>query len=165
MGDEKIMNQAKTHTLKTIREEFNDYELEDGNIIRSKHVLISFGFTGELKKSETGKDVAKMKVSMKHVAGVVSLVDIDTTVLEQYTGQQINKSTYIKKIQFKPNKTFINLYETDEFLITIENTVNEIWLTKFKDESDTPLYHVVANAILDAKLKNDENRTKPHLEK
>lgn len=163
MGDERIMDQIKSHSLRTIREEFNDYDLEDGNIIRSKQVLISFGFTGERRMDETGKNIAKMKISMKHVAGVVSLIELDTSVLELYSGQPLDKSAYVKKIQFKPKQTFLNIYETDEFLITIENQVSEIWQTKYKDEGNTPLYHVVAEAKLDAKLKKDERETQKQL--
>jgi len=153
MGDEKIMDPVKTHSLKTIREEFNEYDLEDGNVIRSKHVLITFGFTGELRKVDSGKSVAKTFVSLKHIAGVIPFKEIDTSVLESYAGQPLNKSAYVKKMQFKPKQTFTNIYETDEFLITIENAVSEIWQTKFKDGNGVPIYHVESEAKLDAKPK------------
>ena len=155
MDDGRIMNPVKSHSLRTIREEFNEYDLEDGNIIRSKQVLITFGLTGDIRKDDSGKNMANILVSMKHIAGVVPLTKIDTSVLELNTGQPIDKSAYVKKIQFKPKQTFLNIYETDEFLISLENIVTEIWQTKYKDENDTPLYHVIANIKLDAKPKQD----------
>lgn len=154
------MNKIKSHSLRTIREEFNDYDLEDGNIVRSKQVLVSFGLTGDLRKDESGKNVAGTFASLKHIAGVVPLGQIDVSELELYAGQPIDKSTYIKKIQFKPIRTFLNIYETDEFLISIENQVTEIWQTKFKDENEIPLYYVMSEAILDAKSKRIELKPK-----
>jgi len=80
--------------------------------------------------------------------------------LEPYTNQPLDKSSYLKKIQFTPKQTFLNIYETDEFLISVENKVTEIWQSKYKDDNGTPVYHVISEGMLGARQKNDENKQK-----
>ena len=54
MDDGRIMNPVKSHSLRTIREEFNEYDLEDGNIIRSKQAINILGKSPYMIPSHRG---------------------------------------------------------------------------------------------------------------
>ncbi len=67
----------------------------------------------------------------------------------------MDKSANIKKIEFKEKESYVNFYETDEFLITTLQLVDEIWLTKYKDSNDVPIYRVIASTEMELKPKKE----------
>ena len=141
-----------THTLRTIREEFDDYLLDDGNTLRIKEVLVGFGFTDKIEKKE-GKAIAKAFFNVKQIVGIIPTADVDTGNLETTT-QQITTKDRIEKIDFKPLKTSLNFYETDEFLIIVRSKLNEIWTTRFKDPNNVPIYSINSQSSVDAPNKS-----------
>ncbi len=143
----------KSHTLRTIKEEFDEYELEDGNILRVKHVLITFGFTEDVKKDEKGNKLVKTLANSQLVTGVIPTKEIDTSNLKLNPSGVVNPSEYVKKVNFKPQKTHLNIYETDEAIIFIRNNLVKVWATPYKDKNDFPMYHVEAQAQLTAQSK------------
>lgn len=143
---------VKSHTLRTIREEFDDYLLEDGNTLRIKDVLIGFGFSGKVKTGKDGKPVTKAFFNLKQVLGVIPTADVNTDNLE-VTTKPVLPSDRIKKISFKEIKKSMNFYETDEFLIMVRNRLDEVWTTPYKDNNNIPIYSIISKAALDAPNK------------
>jgi len=144
---------VKSHTLRTVREEFDEYLLEDGNTLRIKDVLVAFGFTGEKKKDQSGKELLKTMVQFQQVNGIIPTGNPDTTNLKQQEGPTTDKDR-VKKIGFKEKKNTLNLYETDEFLIVIRSRLNEVWTTPFKDQQNIPIYRTNGNSALSTHNKD-----------
>ncbi len=141
-----------TDDLRTIREEYDEYLLEDGNTLKCKQCLITFATTGEIKKDESGKEVVKTQVSLKFITAVVPTADIDTSDLKQVEGAQISKSDAKKSMKFEKKKSFLNFYETDEFVIMVRCKVIGVWTTPFQDMG-IPIYYVEGTGALDAQQK------------
>lgn len=153
MGNE--MNESDNSILHTIREEFNEYDLDDGNILRSKQVFMVFHPSNQIKQDPEGRKIADFMVSFNHVASIVPTGKIDTTLLTRYAGQPINESAYLKKVEFKERRTNLNIYETKDFLLFVNNILRDVWLTKYKDDNNIPLYHTIADARLKIKPKKE----------
>lgn len=151
----------KSHTLRTIKEDFDEYDLEDGNILRVKQVLITFGFTEDVKKDEKGDKLVKTLANFQLVTGVIPTKEVDTSNLKLNPSGVIDPSERVKKVNFKPKKTHLNIYETDETIIFIRNNLLSVWATPYKDKIGYPTYHVEALAQLTVQPKppkiNPEN--------
>ena len=147
------MGEVTSHTLRTIKEEFDEYELEDGNILRAKHVLIIFSFTKDTKMDESGKKIVKTFSQSKLVTGVIPTGDVDTSKLIEASGDSITEKDRVKEIQYKTKKTHLNIYETDEALIFVRNKLKKVWSTKLKDKAGLPRYWVEATIFLTVENK------------
>jgi len=144
---------VKSHTLRTVREEFDEYILEDGNTLRVKDILVSFGLGGKIEEKD-GKMVTKTFVQYKLTVGVVPTADVDVSNLK-IQDRPITESDRLKVLKFTPKKISLNLYETDEFLIIIRNRLNNVWMTPFKDKNDIPVYSLNTDSTLDAQDKKN----------
>jgi len=138
---------VKSHTLKTIREEFDEYILDDGNLLRCKEVLVAFGL-GEPEKNPEGKMMAKTFVKYQQAIGIVPTADVDVSNLEL-----ANRNMTIKdrqnELKFTLKKTSLNYYETDEFIIVVRSKLNHIWTTPFKDNNNIPIYSIETDTSMD----------------
>jgi len=144
---------VKNQNLQTIREEFNEYLLEDGNTLRAKQVLTIFVSTGEIKKDEQGKDLMKTLINFKLITTIIPTGDVDTTNLMEIGNTGITKENVVNKVKFEEKKSYLNLYETDEVLITIRGAVIAVWSTKYKDKNDIPVYYVEGKGAVDFQQK------------
>lgn len=144
----------KHHSLNTIREEFNEYILEDGNTLRVKDVLIAFGYSNKIETSPEGKKIAKALFKVKQVNGVLPTGNANVSKLK-LVDRPITKNDRQQKLQFEPKKTSLNLYETDDLLIVLRTRLDEIWTTQFKDKDDLPIYSFDSTSALDAPQKKD----------
>jgi len=93
----------------------------------------------------------------KLVAGIVPTGDVDTTNLVEDLIESINKEDRVKEVGFKPIRTHLNIYETDEFLILARNQLQKVWLTKSKDKAGIPRYWVEAS--ISARVESKETPT------
>lgn len=141
------MVSIKSYALKTIKEEFNEYLLEDGNVLKAKQVMISFSLTDEITKDELGRFV-KTLTSFQLVTGIVPIGQINTKDFPLSKSDIIPKEDFVKEVKFEEKKAHINIYETDDFFVFLRTDVRKVWLTKYKDEAGTPRYHIEANAVM-----------------
>lgn len=142
-------------TVHTIREEFNEYDLDDGNILRAKQILIVFHLSDQIKQDAQGNKMADFQVAFKQVVGAVPSGKVDTSVLLTHDGRHIDKSSFLKKVEFKERISYVNIYETRDFFLFVKNAVTEVWMTKYKDTNNVPIYHVEGNAKLTVKPKSE----------
>ncbi len=144
---------VKSHTLRTIREEFDEYLLQDGNTLRMKDVLVSFGFQDkEIKFDSAGKVTTKAFIQFQQVLGIVPTADIDTSNLK-IQEIPITEKDRINEIEFTPKKNSLNLYETDEVLIILRSKLNHVWTTPYKDKNDIPIYSINSSSAVEARSK------------
>jgi len=139
--------------VKTIREEFSEFTLSDGNVLRVKDVLISFTLTPQ--KIESDKMLAKVTMQVQPVGGVVYTGKSDTSKLEFVAGVQVGDHDKISKLSFEPKNTVVNIYETNGFLILLKSKLLEVWTTRFKDKNDAPIYRFYSSAVMDLLNKKE----------
>lgn len=144
---------VKSHTLRTIREEFDEYLLQDGNILRMKDVIVSFGFPDkEVKFDSAGKAMTKAFIQFQQVLGVVPTADVDTSNLK-IQAIPITEKDRINELEFTSKKNSLNLYETDEVLIILRSKLNYVWTTPYKDKTDIPIYSINSSSAVEARHK------------
>lgn len=150
-----MIDVVKSHTLQTIREEFDEYILEDGNTLRIKDILASFGLGEEIKTNESDKIKTKTFVQFEQTTAVIPTADVDTSHLEQLGHNKISDKDKVKEMKFTPKRVSLNLYETDEFLIVVRSRLNHVWTTPYKDNNNVPIYCLNSDTTMDAKPKKD----------
>jgi len=143
------MKNLRPHTLKTIKEEFNEYLLEDGNTLRAKQVMVSFSLADVPEMDKPGKKAVRSLSNFQLVTGIIPTGKVDTKELITNIEGPITKDDYVKEVKFKEQKTHFNLYETDEFLILIQILLKKVQMTKYKDKIGNPRYHIECEAIID----------------
>ncbi|MHB8601587.1 MAG: hypothetical protein ACYC6W_08325 [Nitrosotalea sp.] len=144
--------------FKTVREEFSEFTLSDGNVLRVKDVLVSFAMTPQ--KIESDKMLAKISMQVQPVGGVIYTGKSDTSKLEFVTGIQVSDQDKISKLDFEPKNLVINVYETNGFLILLKSKLLEVWTTRYKDKNDAPIYRFYSSAVMD--LMNKKEVGEPH---
>jgi len=154
------MTKIKSHLLKTIREEFNEYELEDGTLLRAKQVIISFSLTDdESPVDDKGGKFVKILSNFQLVSGTVPTGEFilqEQKVIEN----TIPEEDIIKELKFEEKKSFLNIYETDEFLLFVRTNVTNVHLTKQKDQLGQPRYRILAEATLEPIQKSKLSQLK-----
>lgn len=150
-----MSNIIKSHTLKTVREEFNEYVLDDGNILRIKDIVMGFGFTGDIRKDDTGKILTKSLVQLQQINAVIPIGSPNTSGLEFIGSHVLTIEDRKEKIDFKPKNESISIYETNEQFLFVRTRLNDVWQTNYKDKNDIPLYHFNCDISLDIKPKID----------
>src|SRR3990167_1920070 len=115
---------VKSHTLKTIREEFNDYILADNNTLRVKDVLVGFSFTEKTKKDKDGKTIVESLIQFQQINGIIPTGSTDTSNLEFIGSHIISKEDRKERIGFKPKNELISIYETDEHMIFVKTILS-----------------------------------------
>jgi len=142
------MTKVKSHSLKVIREEFNEYVLEDGNTLRVKQVIISFVLTDDEKQDDKGGKLVKIISNFHLVSGIVMGGEF-TPQKQEIKEDTITDEDIVKEVKFEEKKDFLNIYETDEFLLFVRTVLISVHLAKQKDSIGQPRYRVSAKAILE----------------
>jgi len=148
------MTKIKSHSLKTIREEFNEYELEDGSTLRAKQVIITFALTDdESQVDDKGGKLVKILSNFQLVSGVIPKGEL---ILQEQKVKEspIPSEDIIKEVKFEEKKSFLNIYETDEVLLFVRTNVTNVHSTKQKDQLGQPRYRVLAEAVLEVRQKS-----------
>lgn len=154
MGDELNMTKIKSHSLKTIREEFNEYELEDGTLLRAKQVIVSFALTDdESQVDDKGGKFVKILSNFHLVSGVVPTGEFIPQE-EEFKETTVTEEDIIKEMKFENKKSFLNIYETDEFLLFVRTIVTNVYLAKQKDRFGQPRYRVSSQLVLEPRQKS-----------
>ncbi len=134
--------------FKTIREDLNEYEVENGQILKMKMTVTDI----IAQQTESGQINASLR--LKDISEVITDPPIDTTNFEYAEISQVTEKDEFKQLNFKPISEIINIYETAKFIFLVESRVKSISLTNKKDKDNNPILrysHETNLAILDKK--------------
>ena len=116
----------------TIREDFSEYEAENGQILRAKEAVIEI-----INRIDDGKKKARLKFSI--ISNVVTPNPIDTSTLELETDpNKVTAEYQVKELSFRPLKEIVNIYETKNAIILLIPIMQKIFLTSKKDANNAP---------------------------
>jgi hypothetical protein len=131
----------------TIREDFNEYKVENGQILRVKSIMVDLA-----TETENGK--SKTRVGLKDFSHVLTTIKIDTSGYEYSTPEQVTENDQIRELQFTTTKENINIYETKKVLVLIGSHVQKIFLTNKKDHASSPIIRYESPCIISILDKN-----------
>jgi hypothetical protein len=140
----------------TIREEFNLYEIENGQVLRAKQIVTDIVV-------ETAEDNKKMtRLAIKDVSFVIADVNkIDTSNFETSTPDKVTEKDQLNELRFRPIKEVINIYETDSTLLILSSKVQKVFLTNKKDNTGVPIIRYEASAGINVLSKDTLNIISP----
>ena len=137
----------------TIREDMSVYEVENGQILKAKQIIVDI-VEGEDKKGKFGN------LGFQPVSHVASPSDMDTEGLELAEVKQVTEQDEVAELKFTVKKQVINIYETDNAIILVNPKVEKIYSTNKKDKSGMILRFrtgIEVNVVpknLDGKIKS-----------
>lgn len=117
---------------KVISEDFNEYKIENGQILRFKRILIDL-----VSETENGKP--QTKLGLKDFSNIFNTVDIDTTGFDDSLPEQVTEKDQIRELKFEISKENVSIYETAKSLILVSSSVNKVYLTNKKDKTNSPI--------------------------
>lgn len=124
---------TKEHiTYKTIREDFNEYEVENGQILKFKLMLSDI-----ITETKDGKNRSMM--GLKDVSVVITDVKIDTSKMDTATAEEVTEKDESGELKFKTNVQVVNIYETQNTIILIAPIVKTVLSTNKKDNDRNPI--------------------------
>ena len=112
----------------TIREDMSVYEVENGQILKAKQIIVNI-VDGEDKKGKFGD------LGFQAVTHVFSPSDMDTKGLELADVSQVTDKDEVDDLKFTVKKQVINIYETDDVIILVNPKVEKVTSTTKKDKS------------------------------
>lgn len=112
----------------TIREDMSVYEVENGQILKAKQIIVDI-IEGEDKKGKFGN------LGLHGVSHVASPPDMDTSGLEFGEANKVTEQDEVAELKFTVKKQVINIYETDNAIILVNPKVETIHSTNKKDKS------------------------------
>jgi len=134
---------AKTHLdFTTIREDFNEYHVENGQILKVKTLLTNISV--EIREDGTKSS----HLGLKDFSTVVTNIPIDTSNLESASAELVTEKDHIKELKFERVKEIVNIYETKGFLILLALRVINVFLTNKKDNTDSPILRYTHNTTI-----------------
>ena len=116
----------------TIREDFNVYEVETGQILKAKSIVVDV-YEDEDKRGKFGN------LGFQTISHVTTTTKIDTTDYEYLPTEQVKEEHEIKDLKYKTIKENINIYETKELIILVDPRVEKISLTNKKNKEGNPV--------------------------
>src|SRR5215218_2552469 len=117
----------------TVKEDYNEYEVENGQILKFKISLADI--TVEVK--EDGNKGSQL--GLKEVSHVITDVEIDTSNMELSSAEQVTEEDQKEELKFHSNKRVVNIYETQKHIIIMAPSVLKIFSTDKKDKTDSPI--------------------------
>jgi hypothetical protein len=116
----------------TVKEEFNVYKVENGQILRAKQIV-----TDIIETTEGNKRIANL--ALRDVSVVITDVKINTDNFEISSPDKVTEKDQITELKFKPIREVINIYETPDALLFLANKVQRVFLTNKKDQTGAPI--------------------------
>ena len=141
----KIINVGYT----TIREDFSEYECENGQILRAKATIANM----IEKTDDEGKK--KSTLGFQEISSVVTPNPIDTSDYEFMPTEQVSQEHVTGELSFKTITEIINIYETENSVIILAPIMEKILLTNKKDKDGNPILRYVLKrgiSIIDKKM-------------
>jgi hypothetical protein len=144
MGEEKTAgeNVDKIVDFNVVRENWSTYELDDGTIIRTKPVLMNIIDAGP---SEDGK--RKIVFSSQDLVAQFSPTTVRGPKDRRFQTEELENYVTKPKVSFKQTKNGgDSIYETENSLVLVRQTVNQIDKTSKYNSDGMPAY-IVRSAI------------------
>ena len=116
-----------------IREDFNTYEIENGQVLKSKVSVVDFSEKDDVKGGISGN------LGFRNITQIYSTKFIDTSNLEESTSDKVTDDDVVNELQFTIKKESINIYESEELFILVNDRVEKIMLTNKKDDKGDPI--------------------------
>ena len=142
---------ARYVDLKTIREELNVYELENGQILKTKQIIVDISFDSD-KRGEFGN------IGFKHVSHVRPGNKIDISKFEPEPNRAVTDDDIVTMAKFKIIYESVNVYETKDLIILADDRVERIGITKFIDKDNIPILRYRTDLGISAIPKRTENQ-------
>lgn len=121
-----------------VRENWSAYELEDGTIIRTKLVLMSIVDSGP-----SDGDKRKLGFSTQNLVAQFSPMEVRGRKDQRYQTEELEKYVTQPKVNFKQTKNGgDSIYETENSLVLVRQTVNQIDKTSKYNSDGMPAYIV-----------------------
>lgn len=140
--------------MTAIHEGYNEYVLDDGNVLKLKDILLPL-ILEEKPKDDQDKTCEKLRGQINHIHALVPMGKIDVSFLEPIADNSVSREHRIKNISFEPRHESLNIYSVDGHYIFIKTRLDEVWTTKFKDKNDLPVYSLCSNAALEVRPMAD----------
>lgn len=144
------MMPEQRYIMSTIHEEFNEYVLDDGNILKLKDILLPL-IPGEKTKVGRGKTREMLHGQINHIHALVPAGKTDVSLLEPIGDNSVSKEHRTKIVCFEPRHESLNIYTVSGHYIFVKTRLDGVWLTKFKDRKDLPVYSLCSNVALEIK--------------
>lgn len=116
----------------TVREDFNEYKVENGQVLKIKRILVDV-------IADIGNGKPKTSMGLKDFSHVFTTTKIDTLDFEYSTPEHVTEKDQIRELQFITLKENVNIYETKKELILINLHLQKIFLTNKKDITNSPI--------------------------
>ena len=145
-----MMPEQPQYALTAIREEFNEYALDDGNMLKIKESLVSLVPSKERRKDRHGNTFQNVSGKLSQVCVLVPQGDADGR-LEPIGTNSVTKKDRIKRSEFEPRHESLNIYRVDRHYIFIKSKLYEVWTTRFKDKNSLPVYSFSTKIALEIK--------------
>lgn len=117
----------------TIREDFSEYEADNGQILKVKAVVT------DIVNVTNNDGRASARLNFKTISHVITPIPIDTSnfILESNPDRVIEQDQ-IGELTFRPLKEITNIYETKQTMILLIPQMQRIFLTNKKDANGAP---------------------------
>ena len=116
----------------TIREDFSEYEAENGQILKVKQVVTDI-------INSADDDKKKARIGSRLVSHIVTPTPIDTSSLEyEPDPNKVTQADEVKDLDFRPLKEVVNIYETKNSIILVIPRMEKIILTRKKNTDNAP---------------------------
>ncbi len=121
--------------FRVIREDFNIYEVENGQILKEKQMLTDISIIDEIDKKDN-KNMSQF--GFNPFSYVITSKEIDTSNMESANPANITEKDQIKELSFRTIQEIVNIYETNKVLIFVKSRVRKIFWTNKKDIGKIP---------------------------
>jgi hypothetical protein len=123
----------------TVKEDFNIYEIENGQILKVKNGLV------EIKNIEKDGKVGS-QFAIKTVSHVITPTPLDTSGMELSTLEAVTDEHIVKQLKFKLVKQATCIYETEKFVLISETELIDVFLTNKKVRDGEPILRLKSNS-------------------
>ena len=117
----------------TIREDYNVYEIENGQILKSKVSVVDFIEKDEAKGGTSGQ------LGFMNISEIYTTKPIDTSDLKESTQDKVTDDDVVKELKFTIKKESINIYESANLFLLVGDRVEKIMLTNKKNNKGDPI--------------------------
>lgn len=135
----------------TIREDFSEFEAENGQILKIKKVIT------DLIEQPVENSLFQAKVQMQDVIHVITTKKIDTDGMVTADLTSLTDKDIIENLSFKPKKIVLNIYETETFILLVGIQVTSIGATNKLDVTGNPYLRFRTNFEINIILKPKSN--------
>ena len=132
----------------TIREDYNVYEIENGQILKIKKVL------GNIYQNKGSDSAPTADIETQDISYVATHVEIDTSEYEVADPTEVTEKDQLGELKFTILKEGLNIYETKNSLIIISNDIQHLYSTKKKDKKGKPIYRFTIRGVVNVLEKS-----------